>query len=130
MSLGADDLIEPLEPTKSALIEPDDEEENRPQERIEAGPPLFDPLPPGSGCGRPLAGAAKVRVQSREEAEFLELPASAQGTRPIIRVRSEHGPIRDADQLAENLNDFRLWGRYESGSSAASEGTAPEARGA
>jgi hypothetical protein len=76
--------------------------------------------------------ATKVRVNLADEQELLELPGlGPTQAAVIIRFRSEHGPVRDADQLATILSGFplneTLRGRADF---APSDSTAPEAPGA
>ena len=76
--------------------------------------------------------ATKVRVNLANEQELLELPGlgPAQAV-AIIRFRSEHGPVRDADQLATILSGFPLnEALRERTDFAPSDSTAPEAPGA
>jgi hypothetical protein len=48
--------------------------------------------------------ATKVRVNLANAQELLELPGlSTAQVAAIVRFRSEHGPIKDADQLATIL---------------------------
>ena len=76
--------------------------------------------------------ATKVRVNLANEQELLELPGlgPAQAA-AIIKFRSEHGPVRDADQLATILSGFPLSETLrERADFAPSDSTAPEAPGA
>jgi competence ComEA-like helix-hairpin-helix protein len=76
--------------------------------------------------------ATKVRVNLANEQELLELPGlgPAQAA-AIVRFRSEHGPIKDADQLATVLSGFPLTAALrERADFSSSETTAPEAPGA
>jgi helix-hairpin-helix protein len=74
----------------------------------------------------------KVRVNLANSAELLELPGvGPQDAEAILRFRAEHGPIRDANQLARIL-----WGRpapealSDRADFAPADATAPEAPGA
>ena len=76
--------------------------------------------------------ATKLRVNLANEQELLELPGvgPAQAS-AIIRYRSAHGPIKDADQLATILIGFPLTETLrEHADFAPSDSTAPEAPGA
>jgi len=76
--------------------------------------------------------ATKVRVNLANEQELLELPGlgPAQAA-AIVRFRSEHGPIKDADQLAAILVGFPLGEALrERADFSQSDSTAPEAPGA
>jgi hypothetical protein len=74
----------------------------------------------------------KVRVNLANAQELLELP----GLDPtlvaaIVRFRSEHGPIKDADQLATILSGHPLdEALRERADFSQSDSTAPEAPGA
>ena len=75
---------------------------------------------------------AKVRVNLANALELLELPGlgSAQAD-AIIRFRAEHGPIKDADQLATILHGFRVTDALrERADFSPADSTAPEAPGA
>ena len=74
----------------------------------------------------------QVRVNLANPAELLELPGiGPEQARAILRVRAEHGPIQDANQLAAILHAWpvadALWDRV---AFDPSENTAPEAPGA
>ena len=76
--------------------------------------------------------ATKVRVNLANEQVLLELPGlgPAQAA-AIIRFRSEHGPVKDADQLATILSGFPFNETLrERADFAPSDSTAPEAPGA
>ncbi len=76
--------------------------------------------------------ATKVRVNLANEQELLELPGlgPAQAA-AIVRFRSEHGPIKDADQLATILRGFPLTAALrERADFSPADATAPEAPGA
>ena len=76
--------------------------------------------------------AIKVRVNLANEHELLELPGLGLAeAAAIIRFRAEHGPVRDADQLATILSGFPLNETLrERADFAPSDSTAPEAPGA
>jgi competence ComEA-like helix-hairpin-helix protein len=72
----------------------------------------------------------KVRVNLANPLELLELPGiGQQEAEAILKFRAEHGPIRDAEQLAAILG-----GQPETFSERAdfspADATAPEAPGA
>jgi hypothetical protein len=76
--------------------------------------------------------ASKVRVNLANEQELLELPGlgPAQAA-AIVKFRSAHGPIKDADQLATILRGFPLTEALrERADFSPSDSTAPEAPGA
>ena len=76
--------------------------------------------------------STKVRVNLANEQELLELPGvgPAQAA-AIIKFRSAHGPVRDADQLATILIGFPLAETLrEHADFVPSDSTAPEAPGA
>jgi competence protein ComEA len=76
--------------------------------------------------------ASKVRVNLANEQELLELPGlgPAQAA-AIVKFRSAHGPIKDADQLATILRGFPLTEALrEHADFSPSDSTAPEAPGA
>src|SRR4029453_8022480 len=51
----------------------------------------------------------KVRVNLANSQELLELPGLGPAqVDAIVRFRAEHGPIKDADQLATILSGFRV----------------------
>ena len=76
--------------------------------------------------------ATKVRVNLANEQELLELPGlGAAQAAAIVRHRSEHGPIKDAAELARILRGFSLTDALrERADFAPSDATAPEAPGA
>ncbi len=76
--------------------------------------------------------ATKVRVNLANEQELLELPGlGPTQAAAIVSFRSEHGPIKDADQLATILRGFPLAETLRERSDfSPSDGTAPEAPGA
>jgi len=74
----------------------------------------------------------RVRVNLANPAELLELPGvGPEQARAILNFRAEHGPIQDADQLAQILRAWpvaeAIWERVEFDPA---ESTAPEAPGA
>ena len=74
----------------------------------------------------------KVRVNLASEQELLELPGlgPAQAA-AITKFRAEHGPIKDADQLATILTGYPLTDTLrERADFSPSDSTAPEAPGA
>ncbi len=76
--------------------------------------------------------ATKVRVNLANEQELLELPGVGPAeAAAIVRFRSAHGPVKDADQLATILIGFPLDETLrERADFAPSDSTAPEAPGA
>jgi predicted DNA-binding helix-hairpin-helix protein len=73
-----------------------------------------------------------VRVNLANSAELLELPGiGPEQAQTILEFRAEHGPIKDAAQLANVLRSYSLaeitWERVDF---APAETTAPEAPGA
>ena len=76
--------------------------------------------------------STKVRVNLANAQELLELPGlgPAQVT-AIIQHRSEHGPIKDADELAAILRGHPLTEALrERADFSPADATAPEAPGA
>ena len=76
--------------------------------------------------------ATKVRINLANEQELLELPGlgPAQAA-AIVRHRAEHGPIKDAVELATILRGFSLTAALrERADFAPADTTAPEAPGA
>ena len=74
----------------------------------------------------------RVRVNLANPAELLELPGIGPAQAgAILRFRAEHGPIKDADELAKILGSWPIaqafWERVEFDPA---ESTAPEAPGA
>jgi hypothetical protein len=76
--------------------------------------------------------ASKVRVNLANPQELLELPGlGPTQVAAIVRFRSEHGPIKDADQLATILAGYPLSDALRARADfAPSDDTAPEAPGA
>jgi transcriptional accessory protein Tex/SPT6 len=74
----------------------------------------------------------KVRINLANAQELLELPGLGPAqVATIVRYRSEHGPIKDADQLATILRGFPLTAALrERADFAPADATAPEAPGA
>ena len=75
---------------------------------------------------------ARVRVNLANAEELLELPGlSPAEVAVILRFRTEHGPIRDADQLARILSGHPIQDMLkERADFSPSDSTAPEAPGA
>lgn len=76
--------------------------------------------------------STKVRINLANTQELLELPGlgPAQAA-AIVRFRSEHGPIKDAAQLATILKGFPLTDALRARADfSPADGTAPEAPGA
>jgi hypothetical protein len=74
----------------------------------------------------------RVRVNLANPAELLELPGiGPEQARAILRFRTDHGPIENANQLAAILHAWpvadALWDRV---AFDPAESTAPEAPGA
>ena len=74
----------------------------------------------------------KVRVNLANSAELLELPGiGPEQAQAIVQFRAQHGPIKDAGELAKVLDRWplaqALWEHLEF---APAETTAPEAPGA
>ncbi|HET6369218.1 MAG TPA: helix-hairpin-helix domain-containing protein [Pseudomonadales bacterium] len=76
--------------------------------------------------------STKVRINLANAQELLELPGlgPAQAA-AIVRFRSEHGPIKDAQQLATILSGFPLTEALRARADfSPADATAPEAPGA
>ena len=76
--------------------------------------------------------STKVRVNLANAQELLELPdlGPAQ-VAAIVRFRSDHGPIKDADQLGRILSGFPLTEALRARADfSPADATAPEAPGA
>lgn len=74
----------------------------------------------------------RVKVNLANPAELLALPGvGPEQARAILAFRAEHGPIQNADELAEILRSWpvapALWDRVEFDPA---DSTAPEAPGA
>lgn len=74
----------------------------------------------------------RVRVNLANPAELLELPGiGPEQARAILEFRAEHGPIKDANELAVILHAWpvadAVWERVDF---EPAESTAPEAPGA
>ena len=76
--------------------------------------------------------AIKVRVNLANPLELLELPGvGPQQAEAIVRFRADHGPIRDATQLASILGSvLATESLSEQADFSPAETTAPEAPGA
>jgi hypothetical protein len=76
--------------------------------------------------------ADKVRINLANEQELLEIPSlGAAQAAAIVRFRSDHGPIKDASQLATILRGFPLTQALrEHVDFSPADSTAPEAPGA
>jgi DNA uptake protein ComE-like DNA-binding protein len=74
----------------------------------------------------------KVRVNLANSQELLELPGLGPAqVDTIVRFRAEHGPIKDADQLATILHGFRVTEALRARADfSPADSTAPEAPGA
>ena len=76
--------------------------------------------------------STKVRINLANKQELLELPGLGQAqAAAIVRFRSEHGPIKDAAQLATILSGFPLTDALRARADfSPADATAPEAPGA
>jgi competence ComEA-like helix-hairpin-helix protein len=74
----------------------------------------------------------KVRINLANPAELLELPGlDPQQADAIVSYRAQHGPIKDAQQLAAVLGAWPLADGFSEGADfSPSDSTAPEAPGA
>lgn len=74
----------------------------------------------------------KVRINLANAQELLELPGMGPAqVAAIVRHRTEHGPIKDPDQLATILRGFPLTDALrERADFSPADATAPEAPGA
>jgi len=73
----------------------------------------------------------KVRVNLANPLELLELPGvSPEQVDTIVQYRTQHGPIRDATQLASILGHAVPEALSDHADFSPSEATAPEAPGA
>ena len=75
---------------------------------------------------------AKVRINLANSLELLELPGLGPAQADaIVQFRAEHGPIKDAEQLATILQGFRVTDALrERADFSPADSTAPEAPGA
>ena len=75
---------------------------------------------------------SKVRINLANAQELLELPGLGRAqVEAIVRFRAEHGPIKDAHQLATILSGFPLTEALRARADfSPSDATAPEAPGA
>ncbi len=76
--------------------------------------------------------ATKVRINLANPLELLELPGlGPQQAEAILKFRAEHGPIKDAQQLAAVLGAWPLADAlWEQADFSPADATAPEAPGA
>lgn len=76
--------------------------------------------------------ATKIRINLAHPLELLELPGlGPQQAEAIVKFRIEHGPIKDAQQLAAVLAAWPLAGAsWEQADFSPADATAPEAPGA
>lgn len=76
--------------------------------------------------------STKVRVNLANAQELLELPGLGPAqVAAIVRFRSDHGPIKDADQLAGVLSGFPVTEALRARADfSPADATAPEAPGA
>ena len=76
--------------------------------------------------------STKVRINLANAQELLELPGLGPAqVAAIVRFRSEHGPIKDAHQLATILSGFPLTDALRARADfSPADATAPEAPGA
>ena len=76
--------------------------------------------------------STKVRINLANAQELLELPGLGPAqVAAIVRFRSEHGPIKDAHQLATILSGFPLTEALRARADfSPADATAPEAPGA
>ena len=74
----------------------------------------------------------RVRINLANAQELLELPGlSPSDVEVIVKFRAEHGPIKDADQLAGILTGHAIIEKIkERADFAPADSTAPEAPGA
>jgi DNA uptake protein ComE-like DNA-binding protein len=74
----------------------------------------------------------RVRINLANAQELLELPGlSPSDVEVIVKFRAEHGPIKDADQLARILTGHAVIDKIkERADFAPADSTAPEAPGA
>jgi DNA uptake protein ComE-like DNA-binding protein len=76
--------------------------------------------------------ATRIRVNLANAQELLELPGMGPAqVAAIVRHRAEHGPIKDADELAKILRGHQLTDALrERADFSPADATAPEAPGA
>lgn len=76
--------------------------------------------------------SAKVRINLANHLELLELPGiGLQQAEAIVKFRAEHGPIKDATQLAAILGPRTVAAALlEKADFSPADATAPEAPGA
>jgi DNA uptake protein ComE-like DNA-binding protein len=75
--------------------------------------------------------ANKVRINLANRAELLELGLTPPQAEAVVRHRAEHGPIKDARELADLVGGSRLAGSVtDRVDFAPADSTAPEAPGA
>ncbi len=76
--------------------------------------------------------ATRIRVNLANAQELLELPGMGPAqVAAIVRHRAEHGPIKDADELAKILRGDQLTDALrERADFSPADATAPEAPGA
>src|SRR5262245_40774326 len=75
----------------------------------------------------------KIRINLASHAELLEIPGlTSQQAEVIVRHRVQHGPIKDADQLAASVLRMSTLppGLRDNVDFSPADGTAPEAPGA
>ncbi len=74
----------------------------------------------------------KVRINLANPLELLELPGlEPQQAEAILRFRAEHGPIKDAQQLAAILSAWPVADAvWDEADFSPADATAPEAPGA
>jgi competence ComEA-like helix-hairpin-helix protein len=74
---------------------------------------------------------AKIRVNLANHQELLEIPGMGQADADaIVRFRSEHGPIKDATQLASVVGAAKVSAAGDRIDFDPADATAPEAPGA
>ena len=72
-----------------------------------------------------------VRINLANSAELLELPGiGPEQAKAILEFRAQHGPIKDAGQLAKVLHSPLADSAWERVDFAPADTTAPEAPGA
>jgi DNA uptake protein ComE-like DNA-binding protein len=74
---------------------------------------------------------AKIRVNLANHDELLEIPGLAQADADaIVRFRNQHGPIKDAAELASVVGAAKVSAAADRNDFDPAEATAPEAPGA